>query len=293
MCLWLYNCLATERLREILSFAEESVNVRAGTNVVGETSNQSTAVFSACRPLPFPYPAFPYNDAVTKAIAQNFDKVMKVQSAARTVRLFILSSAVLLSSVTIELAQDGKSRVDEFRAERHQEFLDPKKSPLEPAEVPKFKGLKYFKINSHLRLQALFVRTPNEKKFNMPTSSGITKVYLKYGELRFKLGNQPHSLGVYQSEALSQTEKYKNYLLIPFTDLTNGDETYGAGRYIDFEIPASELVMLDFNLAYNPSRAYSNRYNCPIPPKENRLQARITAGEKVYRRSSSKGNLPH
>lgn len=214
------------------------------------------------------------------------------QPPARTLQLLTSSAAVLLAS-SIALAQAGNSRVTEFRAERHQEFLDPKKSPLEPAEVPMFKGLKYFKIDSHLRLQALFVRTPNEKKFNMPTSSGITKVYLKYGELRFKLGNQPHSLGVYQSEALSQTEKYKNYLLIPFTDLTNGYETYGGGRYIDFEIPASELVMLDFNLAYNPSCAYSNRYNCPIPPKENRLQARIRAGEKVYSKSPSKGNVPH
>lgn len=242
-------------------------------------------------------PAFPYNDSVAsdsvaKAFAQYADEFMKLQTPTRTLQLLILSAVVLLAS-SISLAQDGNSRVTEFRAERHQEFLDPKKSPLEPAEVSKFKGLKYFKINSQLRLPALFVRTPNEKKFNMPTSSGSTKVYLKYGELRFNLGNQTHSLGVYQSEALSQTEKYKNYLLIPFTDMTNGDETYGGGRYIDFEIPASELVMLDFNLAYNPSCAYSNRYNCPIPPKENRVQARITAGEKVYRKSPFKGIVPH
>ena len=151
--------------------------------------------------------AFPYNDPVAQAYAQYIDKFMRFQTPAKTCQLLILSSAVLVAPGSTLHAQHGNSRVAEFRAERHQEFLDPKKSPLEPAEVPKFKGLKYFKINSQLRLQAQFLRTPNEKKFNMPTSSGITKVYLKYGELRFELGNRLHSLGVYQSEALSQTEK--------------------------------------------------------------------------------------
>ena len=215
---------------------------------------------------------------------------MRFQPPSKILQLLIPISAVLLAPASA-LAQDRKSRITEFRAERHKEFLDPEQSPLEPAEIPKFKGLKYFGINYELRLPAQFVRTPNEKKFHMPTSSGITKVYLKYGELRFQLGAQLLSLGVYQSEALSQTEKYKNYLLIPFTDMTSGDETYGGGRYIDFEIPAAEFVVLDFNLAYNPSCAYSNRYDCPIPPRENRLRARITAGEKVYRKSPSKGGV--
>lgn len=171
----------------------------------------------------------------------------------------------------------------EFRAERDREFRNPKTSPLETWEVPKFTGLKYFKIDPSFKVRATFVRTPNEKKFNMPTSSGVTKVYLKYGELTFKVANRPHKLSVYQSEALSQTEKYRNYLLIPFTDQTSGKETYGGGRYVDFEIPSSAVVTLDFNLAYNPSCAYSSRFNCPIPPRENRLPTRIKAGEKLYK----------
>lgn len=204
----------------------------------------------------------------------------------------ILAFAALFVACKTARAQDQSSRAREFRAERHLEFADAQKSPLEPAEVPEFKGLNYFKISPKFRLQARFVRTPNERKFNMPTSSGITRIYLKYGELRFKLGTRQHSLGVYQSEALSQTEKYRNYLLIPFTDMTNGTATYGGGRYIDFEIPSSELVTLDFNLAYNPSCAYSNRFNCPIPPRENRINAKIVAGEKAYRKSSIKGVVP-
>ena len=140
---------------------------------------------------------------------------------------------------------DADQAVKDFRAERHREFSDPSKSPLEQTEVAGFTGLNYFDIDPKYRVQARFERTPNEKKFNMPTSSGITKVYLKYGQLRFNLAGSEQVLGVYQSEALAQTEKYKNYLLIPFTDATNGKTTYGGGRYIDFEIPASAVVTLD------------------------------------------------
>jgi uncharacterized protein (DUF1684 family) len=184
--------------------------------------------------------------------------------------------------VSPKMQQAPDRAVNDFRAERHREFSDPARSPLEQAEVADFRGLNYFDISSKYRVQARFERTPNEKKFNMPTSSGITKVYLKYGQLRFNLAGSEQVLGVYQSETLSQTEKHKNYLLIPFTDATNGKSTYGGGRYIDFEIPASSVVTLDFNLAYNPSCAYSSRFNCPIPPRKNRLKTKINAGEKRY-----------
>ena len=196
--------------------------------------------------------------------------------------VFSLAAVIHVSPQT---HADAEQAVKDFRAERHREFSDPSKSPLEQTEVAGFKGLNYFDINPKYRVQARFERTPNEKKFNMPTSSGITKVYLKYGELRFNLAGSEQVLGVYQSEALAQTEKYKNYLLIPFTDATNGKTTYGGGRYIDFEIPASAVVTLDFNLAYNPSCAYSSRFNCPIPPRANRLKTQINAGEKSYNKA--------
>lgn len=199
------------------------------------------------------------------------------------VTAFVLG--LTITSVSAQTQPNSDSAVKEFRAERHREFSDPSKSPLEENEVAGFKGLHYFDISPKYRVKAVFERTPNEKKFNMPTSSGITKVHRKYGRLRFNLCGSEQVLGVYQSETLSQTKKYKNYLLIPFTDATNGKSTYGGGRYIDFEIPASSEVTLDFNLAYNPSCAYSSRFDCPIPPRENRLKTAIKAGERRYNKS--------
>lgn len=215
---------------------------------------------------------------------------MLIAKQGHIVTLILVSAFCCFTALS--QPSDSHVRVDEydnavkkFRADRDREFRDPKESPLETNEVTHFRGLSYFKIDPAYRVRARFIRTPDEKKFSMPTSTGSTKVYLKYGELKFVMADQQHTLAVYQSEALSQTEKFKNYLLIPFRDLTNGKETYGGGRYIDFAIPASEQLILDFNLAYSPSCAYSSRFNCPIPPRENRLNVKIRAGEKTYRKT--------
>lgn len=204
-------------------------------------------------------------------------------------RFIILGSLACVAALTF--SPDGQGRADDYinsvkkiRTDRDREYRDTKQSPLEPGDIDGFKGLSYFKAAPGYRVQARFVRTPDEKKFGMPTTTGQTRVYLKYGELKFVIAGRAQTLGVYQSESLSKTEKYKNYLLVPFTDLTNGKETYGGGRYIDFAIPTSEAVVLDFNLAYNPSCAYNARYSCPIPPRQNHLDIKIKAGEKAYRK---------
>ena len=80
------------------------------------------------------------------------------------------------------------------------------------------------------------------------------------------------------------TDEYKDYLFIPFTDATNGNETYEGGRYIDILITdiSNNTVVIDFNKAYNPYCCYATGYHCPIPPKENALSVTINAGEKKY-----------
>ncbi len=78
------------------------------------------------------------------------------------------------------------------------------------------------------------------------------------------------------------TTDFENYLFLPFTDLTNGNGTYGGGRYIDLEIPKGDTMVIDFNKSYNPYCAYNGKYSCPIPPKENDLNIAIKAGVKNY-----------
>ena len=102
------------------------------------------------------------------------------------------------------------------------------------------------------------------------------------GRLVFRLQGRTFKLPVYQNVELSMQPEYVNYLFLPFTDRTNGAETYGGGRYVDLHGPLGQRVTIDLNNAYNPYCAYSDRYSCPIPPTENHLDTEVRAGVKKY-----------
>ena len=172
-----------------------------------------------------------------------------------------------------------------FREGRDKEFRSKDESPLKEEDFPSFEGLKYFDEDKKYIVKADFKRTSDEKYFQMPTSSGKSKKFVKYGVLTFKLNGKKHSLNVYQADAevLKKYPEYADLLFVPFKDLTSGKETYGGGRYIDLKMPKGKKAVVNFNNAYNPNCAYgSDKYNCPIPPKENFLQTEIKAGEKKY-----------
>lgn len=180
----------------------------------------------------------------------------------------------------------GTDDIKIFREGREKDFRDPKMSPLPPSEVAKFRGLNYFAVDRNFRVKAEFNKTPDEKYFMMPTSSGKSRKYKKVGTLSFKLGDKDYLLGAYQSEAILSDPKFeedKSSLFIPFRDLTSGKETYGVGRYLYLSMPREKEAILDFNLAFNPSCAYgSDEFACPIPPQDNFLPIEIKAGEKNY-----------
>jgi uncharacterized protein (DUF1684 family) len=71
-------------------------------------------------------------------------------------------------------------------------------------------------------------------------------------------------------------------LFCPFKDKTNGKQSYGAGRFLDFEEKDLENMVVDFNYAYNPYCAYNSNFSCPIPPLENHLEIAVMAGEKAW-----------
>lgn len=143
--------------------------------------------------------------------------------------------------------------------------------------------LRFFAIDSAYSINARFERIHDTTGFTMKTSSGATQHYYKYGKASFDLAGSEHHLFIYQSKALIYTS-YKDYLFIPFTDLTTGDQSYGSGRYIDLFISdiKKNSVIIDFNKAYNPYCAYGTGFHCPLPPRENSLSIAIMAGEKVY-----------
>lgn len=179
----------------------------------------------------------------------------------------------------------GSTDIMIFREGRDKEFRSKDESPLKPEDFAKFTGLNYYPTDPAFRVEARFTRTPDEKYFRMPTSSGTTKKFVKYGALTFSLAGRAFRLSVYQidPEILNKFPEYADLLFVPFKDETNKTETYGGGRYIDIRLSPDDKVTLDFNMAYNPNCAYgSDKYNCPIPPRENSLKVSIEVGEKRY-----------
>lgn len=165
-----------------------------------------------------------------------------------------------------------------FQDELKTEYDDPYKTPLSTKAKKTFKGLHFYPFTEKYVVNAKFVRTPDEKSFQMSTSSGMRKTYIKYAEVFFTIDKKEYKLNVYQSQELLKSVDYKDYLFIPFTDATSGNETYEGGRYIDLNIPQSNHIVINFNKAYHPYCAYTDGYNCPIPPQANTLPIKIEAG---------------
>ncbi len=187
---------------------------------------------------------------------------------------------MLLLGIAVSLhAQDDGQTALEFRKELNDQYSDPEESPLK-GKAKHFKGHVFFEVDTALRVEAHFVRSLNALPFQMKTTTSRRPTYEKYGEAQFTLYGKEFRLSVYQNHQLRETEEYKNYLFLPFTDLTNGEESYRGGRFIDLEIPEGDMLVIDFNKAYNPYCAYNKDYSCPIPPAENNLEVFVRAGVK-------------
>lgn len=151
------------------------------------------------------------------------------------------------------------------------------------------KLFRFYAADETYNVRCKFEALQDTTVMHMKTSGKTIPVkdFIRYGKLIFSIHDTMLQLTVFQSVSLKENAQYKNYLFVPFTDITTGDETYGSGRYID--ILTTDIVnnsaVLDFNKSYNPYCAYTTGYNCPVPPKENYLAVAIKAGEKTFAKS--------
>ena len=207
-------------------------------------------------------------------------RCISIKFLGKSFKLFALS--ILLYTSTFAQIDSAVYDIERFRKKQEEEFRDPEKSPLNKKLRKKFKGLNYYPVNLQYRVPATFVKTENPTLFKMKTTTTRLPEYLKYGEVHFKLDGEDRVLEIYQSPEISKRPGYEDYLFIPFTDETNGVDTYEVGRYMEFRIPTSEQVIVDFNKAYNPYCSYGSGFSCPIPPEANHLPLKILAGEMKY-----------
>jgi uncharacterized protein len=194
----------------------------------------------------------------------------------------LILSFVILTYITVLNGQYSEEILN-YRLGKKRDFLQgERRSPLKTQEdVDK---MRYYNIDQSYKCDCQFKISPEEKPFDLPTYSGVTRKYIKYGEATCKLQKEIITLTLYQNLSINNPI-YKNHLFLPIKDLTSGNETYGGGRYIDLnkmDIDANGNLVIDFNKLYNPWCAYSDGFSCPIPPKENQLKIEIKAGELNY-----------
>ena len=169
--------------------------------------------------------------------------------------------------------------IERDRAGKDEWFRGAAASPIPPAERGTFTGLPYFAVDEDLRFEGLALEPyagQEPSRFAIPTSDGQLRPAHRAGTFAFVAGGVPCRLTAYVLDG-----GHAHSLFVPFLDETSGEETYGAGRYMDVEAEPDETYVLDFNLAYHPYCVYAETYSCPLTPAENRLPVRIEAGERL------------
>jgi uncharacterized protein (DUF1684 family) len=146
-------------------------------------------------------------------------------------------------------------------------------------ENPRFKdykGLKFFPVDLRYRFELPLTAAASPEPVIIMSTLGHQRRALRVGWFEFLLDGTPCRL---EATRLLEPGIGENDVMILFRDQTSGQESYPLGRYVDVTRLPDGRYLLDFNTAYNPACAFSDHYNCPIPPKGNTLPVAIRAGE--------------
>lgn len=183
---------------------------------------------------------------------------------------------------SIAATSDKVAAILKFQESLNSEFKNPEQSPLPDRFRSDFESLDFFTPDTNYVVTANLVRTPEALPFLMPTNTGRESKEKVYGIVTFNLNGKEHALEIYQNAEQIKEKGYEDYLFLPFTDDTNGVQTYGGGRYLDLRIPKGNSIVIDFNKAYNPYCAYNKKYSCPLVPAINHLNISVFAGVRAF-----------
>lgn len=137
--------------------------------------------------------------------------------------------------------------------------------------IQNYGGIDAYDYNPDWVITGQWKPNPEGTTAEVDKRSGAAKSEVIPGEIAFTHeGHEVSLLTIGTGKALQ----------IVFADETNDSETYSVGRFL-FVVPNPDgTVTMDFNLSVLPPCAFSYNFNCPIPPKQNRLPFPIRAGEK-------------
>ena len=172
------------------------------------------------------------------------------------------------------------SKIEKYRTEKNQEMKNDPSSPFNKKGKVEFHDLNYFDVDPGFVFKSVLYENNPKDTVTIFGTKGEPRKAVRYGYVVITYQNKQYKIHVYQGS----TPSGMIYYSIWFTDKTTNNESYGVGRYIDFEKvddPNFEYE-IDFNLAYNPYCAYSPNYSCAIPTKEDFIPLAIKSGEKKF-----------
>lgn len=175
--------------------------------------------------------------------------------------------------------EDYPAKIAAVRAAKDESFKNDPDSPIPADKKAVLLPLSYYAIDESYAVPASLEPAMNRERIQVPTSTGKIRDIERIGTLKFSINGQPLQLTAF----MEVTEPRTNRLFVPFADQTSGTETYQAGRYMELDPTPTGIYLVDFNIAYNPYCYYSPEYDCPFPPRENRLTVPIRAGEKMQK----------
>ena len=191
-----------------------------------------------------------------------------------------LLSAVLVGTACAACTPAQIPYADEintWHATKDQFMRESPDSPVPAAQRASFPPLAYFPVTPEYRVPAALTVAPSNTMLEIPSSNGKPRPHRRVGTLEFSLKGQPLKLTAF----VEVGQEDMRHLFVPFGDLTNGTETYPGGRYLELERTATGIYDLDFNRAFHPFCYYNPEFDCPYPPRENRLGIPVRAGEKM------------
>jgi len=148
---------------------------------------------------------------------------------------------------------------------------------LEKKDLAKKRKRAFFDYNVSGKLKATYSKLDQIETAKFQRSDGSSRDFKILGTLKTDNGS---TFTVY-----AEPEQKDPFIMLMFRDTTNGQSTYGAGRYLYVDLPSSpsklkngETVELDFNYTFNPPCAVSKGYHCPLP--QDFANFKIENGEK-------------
>ena len=168
------------------------------------------------------------------------------------------------------------SELTEFREAKDHFMGHDHHSPLTDDQKKDFHGLNYYDENQDFSLVLVPKRFDSPETIEMQTSTGDVTSYLRWGRISFEVNGEAAQMTLFK---VSEDDDF----FLPFADRTSGDESYGAGRYLEVKSLPDGHIMVDFNYAYNPYCAYNECWSCPLTPFENRTKVPTRAGEKNFK----------